>query len=130
MSDALPSVMPNAAIEERIAAIGQHRFRQKFHLAPGTRDRSIALVRGPSAMRAHAADIIRQRLAPAQPRNDGRQTPYRGHPVFVAQHATATCCRSCLAKHHAIAAGAELTAEEIAYVVEVITTWIAGELRA
>ncbi len=29
----------------------------------------------------------------AEPRNDGKQTPFRGHPVFTAQHATATCCR-------------------------------------
>lgn len=116
-------------IEQRITAIGAHRFRAKFHLSPGSRDRSIALVRGPAAMRKHAHDIIAQRLAPAEPRNDGRQTPYRGHPVFVAQHATATCCRSCLAKHHGIAAGHELTADEHAYVVDVITTWIARELR-
>ena len=117
------------AIEERIAAIGRHRFRAKFHLAPGSRDRSIALVRGPAAMRQHAHDIIAKRLAPAEPLNDGRQTPYRGHPVFVAQHATATCCRTCLAKHHAIAAGHELTDDERAYVVDVITTWIAQQLR-
>jgi hypothetical protein len=116
-------------IEQRIAAIGTHRFRAKFHLAPGSRDRSIAQVRGPAAMKKHAHDLIAQRLAPAQPRNDGRQTPYRGHPVFVAQHATATCCRTCLAKHHGIAAGADLTPEQHAYVVEVITTWIARELR-
>ncbi len=31
-----------------------------------------------------------------------RQTPFRGHPVFIAQHATATCCRECLAKWHRI----------------------------
>lgn len=35
----------------------------------------------------------------------GRQTPYRGHPVFVAQHAAATCCRTCLERWHAIPAG-------------------------
>ncbi|MCP9485713.1 MAG: DUF4186 domain-containing protein [Gaiellaceae bacterium MAG52_C11] len=40
--------------------------------------------------------MIAQRVAPAAPRKDGKQTPYRGHPVFVAQHATATCCRTVL----------------------------------
>ncbi|HLL20830.1 MAG TPA: DUF4186 domain-containing protein [Kofleriaceae bacterium] len=108
--------------------IGAQRFRSKFHLAPGTRDRSIALVRGPAAMRQHAREIIAKRLAAAEPVNDGRQTPYRGHPVFVAQHATATCCRSCLAKHHGIAKGAALTEDEQVYVAAVICRWIEREL--
>ena len=79
-------------------------------------------------MRKHAAEIIAKRLAPAEPRNDGRQTPYRGHPVFVAQHATATCCRSCLERNHQIAKHRELTADEQAYVVDVICRWIEREL--
>jgi hypothetical protein len=108
--------------------IRRHPFRAKFRLLPGSRDRSIAMVRGPAAMRAHAAELIGKRLAPAEPRNDGRQTPYRGHPVFVAQHATATCCRGCLAKWHGIAKGHELTEDERAYVVDVICTFIASEL--
>lgn len=103
-------------------------FRARFHLRPGSRDRSIALVRGPTAMREHARDIIGKRLAPAAPLNDGRQTPYRGHPVFVAQHATGTCCRGCLARNHAIPKGADLTPEQIAYVVDVICRWIAHEV--
>jgi hypothetical protein len=76
----------------------------------------------------HARDFIAQRLAPAAPPNDGRQTPFRGHPVFVAQHATATCCRTCLAKNHGISQGTALSAEEQDYVVAVITRWIAREL--
>ena len=79
-------------------------------------------------MRAHAAEIIADRLAPAEPRNDGRQTPYRNHPVFVAQHATATCCRSCLETWHGIAKGQRLDRGERAYVVEVIGRWIDREL--
>lgn len=67
-------------------------------------------------------------MAPAQPPNDGRQTPYRGHPVFVAQHATATCCRTCLERAHGIARGSELDAEQRRYVVDVIMRWIAREL--
>ena len=66
----------------------------------------------------------RFRLAPAFIPNDGRQTPMRGHPVFIAQHATACCCRGCLAKWHAIPAGRELTAREQRYVVEVLMAWI------
>ena len=81
-------------------------------------------------MRNHAAEIIAERLAPAEPRNDGRQTPYRNHPVFVAQHATATCCRSCLETWHGIAKGHRLDHGERAYVVEVIGRWIDRELAA
>ncbi len=73
---------------------------------------------------ADAADFVAQRLAPAQPRNDGKQTPWRGHPVFVAQHATATCCRGCLAKWHAIERGRILTAEEQTHVVAAIGRWL------
>ncbi len=68
----------------------------------------------------HACDFVSMRLAPADPPNDGRQTPMRGHPVFVAQHATATCCRGCLEKWHRISKGSGLSREEQAYVVEVI----------
>ncbi len=48
----------------------------------------------------------------------------RGHPVFVAQHATATCCRGCLAKWHDIPAGRPLSAEEIEFVVSVHLAWL------
>jgi hypothetical protein len=115
-------------LDARLDAIGAQRFRAKFKLAPGSRDRSIAMVRGPAAMRAHAAEIVAKRLAAAEPRNDGRQTPYRGHPVFVAQHATGTCCRLCLVKNHGIEKGRELTAEEQAYVVGLICRWIERQL--
>lgn len=85
--------------------------------------------RGMGTIREHAAELIGRRLAPAQPRNDGRQTPYRGHPVFVAQHATATCCRTCLNKWHGISAGRELEHDERAYVVEAICRWIIHQCR-
>ena len=46
-----------------------------------------------------SAPIIK-RIAPKEPLNDGKQTPMKGHPVFIAQHATATCCRECTRKWH------------------------------
>ena len=61
---------------------------------------------------------------------DGRQTPYRGHPVFVAQHATVTCCRTCLQRCHDIPKGHALDPEEQAYAVDVICRWIERELDA
>jgi hypothetical protein len=77
-----------ASLDDKLDAIARHPFRAKFHLRG--RDRATAQLRGPSTMRLHARDLVAKRLAPAEPRNDGKQTPYRGHPVFVAQHATAT----------------------------------------
>lgn len=78
-------------------------------------------------VREHARDLLTRKIAAALPIKDGRQTPYRGHPVFVAQHATATCCRTCLEKWHGIAKGRELTGEELDYAVAVVARWIERE---
>ena len=71
-----------------------------------------------------AGEEFEELLAPAVIPNDGRQTPMRGHPVFIAQHATACCCRKCLEKWHRIPAGRELSAAEQRYVVAVLMAWI------
>jgi hypothetical protein len=121
--------VPDAAeIDDRIDRASERPFGRKFHLRG--LERATAELRGPQTMRAHAAEIIAERLAPAEPRNDGRQTPYRRHPVFVAQHATATCCRGCLETWHGISKGHQLDRGERAYVVEVIGRWIDRELAA
>ena len=113
-------------IDHLFAALRGSTFRQRFRLGP--RERAYVDEKGLPTVLDHAAELIAQRLAPAEPRNDGRQTPFRGHPVFVAQHATATCCRGCLAKWHHIEAGRALTDEEQAHVVAVIARWIRRQL--
>ncbi|MCF6376670.1 DUF4186 domain-containing protein [Nocardioides KLBMP 9356] len=119
--------MPDPSeIDDRIDRASARPFGRGFHLRG--RERAIAEQRGPRTIRAHASEIVLERLAPAEPRNDGRQTPYRNHPVFVAQHATATCCRTCLETWHDIAKGLRLDRDELAYVVEVIGRWIDREL--
>lgn len=112
-------------LDARLAIIGRQPFRAKFRL----REKDLVMVnlRSIVTIRMHAVDLIAARLAPAKPRSDGRQTPYGGHPVFVAQHATATCCRSCLARWHHIPAGHALSAAEQQYVVEAICRWIARQ---
>jgi hypothetical protein len=80
--------------------------------------------RGVDILQLHAADFVRKRLAPAEPKNDGRQTPLKGHPVFIAQHATGTSDREKLQKFHGIEQGTELTEKEVSYVVDVIIRWI------
>jgi hypothetical protein len=109
-------------LDERLRHIARHPFRARFALRG--RDRAVVDLRGMTTVRKHAADLIAQRLAPAAPRRDGKQTPYRGHPVFVAQHATATCCRTCLDRWHGIPTGRPLDDGEQAYVVDVICRWI------
>ena len=78
--------------------LSRSSFRSRFHLAD--KDRKYAIDKGMDTIRSHAGDFISGRLAPAYPVNDGKQTPMRGHPVFIARHATACCCRSCLRKWH------------------------------
>ncbi|HFE7615161.1 TPA: DUF4186 family protein [Salmonella enterica subsp. enterica serovar Newport] len=70
-----------------------------------------------------------KRLAPAHPANDGKQTPMRGHPVFIAQHATATCCRGCLAKWHQIPQGEPLSKAQQQYIVSVIHYWLVIQMN-
>jgi len=113
-------------IDFRLDALSGRRFRAKFHLRG--RDAALVQLRGRETIRAHAEDLIAKRLAPALPYKDGKQTPYRGHPVFVAQHATATCCRSCLERWHEIPRGNELTADQRDYMIDVIWRWIEREL--
>jgi hypothetical protein len=115
-----------ARLDQRLDALAREPFRAGFHLRG--RDRATAELKGPATIRWHAYDLIARRLAPAAPYKDGKQTPYRGHPVFVAQHATATCCRGCLERRHGIPRGRELTRAEQVYVVDVICRWIEREL--
>ena len=102
-------------------------FRRRFRLREP--ERSYLDEKGLDLVMTHAARFVAERLAPAAPRNDGRQTPMRKHPVFVAQHATATCCRGCLEKWHGIAAGRALSADEQAHVLAVIQRWLCAQGR-
>jgi hypothetical protein len=111
--------------DEVFAKLAQSKFRSRMRL--GLADTDYLGRKRMQTIRQHAAEFITTRLAPAHPRNDGKQTPWRGHPVFVAQHATATCCRSCLEKWHAIEKGRELTQQEREYVVDVIARWLSGQ---
>ncbi len=108
--------------------LSRSAFRSRFHLSG--KDISYIKEKGLKTIEHHAEDFIAHRLAPAEPRNDGRQTPMKGHPVFIAQHATGCCCRGCLEKWHHIEKGRELTEDEKLYVRDVIMRWIIDELHA
>ena len=106
-------------LKKRLAASA---FRSRFKL--GEKERRYAAENSREVISSHARKIISSRLAPAFPVNDGKQTPMRGHAVFIAQHATGCCCRGCLAKWHNIPAGRELSETEISSIVNVIVSWI------
>lgn len=125
-----PSVLSEspAAYEGNLwKRLSQSRFRSSFSLKAN--DRYYVSEKGMDTIRSHAKDFVEKRLAPARPHNDGKQTPMRGHPVFIAQHATGTCCRGCLEKWHHIPQGREMTESEQAYVVDVIMEWIHRQMK-
>lgn len=113
---------------EILRALARSRFRAGFRLKQ--KDRSYIGKKGLQVIRSHACDFVQTRLAPAQPRNDGRQTPMKNHPVFIGQHATATCCRGCLNKWHRIAKGRPLSEKEVEFVVDLIMAWIERQMES
>lgn len=114
-------------LDQLFAKLAASAFRGRFRL--GSRERAYLESRGLETVLSHGRDFVAQRLAPAYPANDGRQTPMRGHPFFIAQHATATCCRSCLAKWHGIAAGRLLTEQEQSHVLAVTKRWLKAQAK-
>ncbi len=106
--------------------LSKSAFRSRFHLSQ--KDRDYIAAKGMDTIRQHAKDFVAKRLAPAVIPNDGKQTPMRGHPVFLAQHATGCCCRGCFSKWHHIPVGRELTAEEQDYAVGVLMVWIGRQM--
>jgi hypothetical protein len=114
-------------LDEAFRRLQASSFRRKFRLA----GRELAYLQtwGLTHVMKQARELLLKRLAPAVIPNDGRQTPWRNHPVFVAQHATATCCRGCLAKVHEIPAGHTLTEEELAHVLGAIERWLRAVTR-
>ena len=118
-------LLPAACLSTLFERLAESKFRSSFHLS--SKDVDYIREKGLELIRSHAEDFVDKRLAPAVIANEGKQTPMRGHPVFVAQHATGCCCRGCFSKWHHIPAGRELTKHERLYAVSVLMTWIKKE---
>lgn len=106
--------------------LAKSKFRNSFNL-----NKKMVLYtkeKGLNKIESHAYDFINSRLKPGFPKNDGNQTPMKNHPVFIAQHACACCCRYCLEKWHHIPRGRELTEDEVDYIVSLIMEWIKRKL--
>ena len=114
-------------INKKLEDLSKSKFRSNFHL----RKYMIKYIdeKGMDTIKKHTIDFINQKLAPSYPDNDGKQTPMKGHPVFIAQHATGCCCRGCLEKWHNIPKGRELTSNEKNYIFCLLIRWIELEYR-
>ena len=111
---------------EILERLSKSKFRSSFKLKQ--KDIDYINQKGLETIKKHAQDFISKRVAPAYVANDGKQTPMRGHPVFIAQHATATCCRKCINKWHKFPMGTQLTQQQQDYIVELIMKWIERQL--
>ena len=115
-------------IDDKLKELSKSSFRSSFHL----RNYMIEYIddKGMKVILDHAYDFINTRLKPKDIKNDGKQTPMKGHPVFIAQHACACCCRGCLEKWHHIPKGRELTNNEVNYIVSLLLEWIKREYKS
>ena len=114
-------------IDNLIDSLAKTKFRGSFHL--NNKMKEYVKEKGMDVIKEHAYDFINERLRPAFPKNDGKQTPMKSvHPVFIAQHANGYCCRGCLERIHHIKKGRELTDQEVSYIVKFILRWIEREV--
>lgn len=114
-------------IAQALDKLQTSEFRSKFRLS--AEDRAYIRDKGLERIRSHAEDFVRLRLAPAELPNDGKQTPWRGHPVFVAQHACACCCRGCLEKWYKVPKGRQLSESQQRKIVNLLMAWIVREIN-
>jgi hypothetical protein len=119
--------MADSSISEKLTSLGKSKFRSKFKLSQ--KDRDYITTKGLETIKDHAYQIINSRVVPAFPKNDGKQTPMKGHPVFIAQHGTATCCRKCIQKWHGIGKGRALGEAEVDFIVALIMGWIERQVK-
>lgn len=109
-------------INQALDKLEKSRFRSGFYLT--RKEREYLADKGMAVMQSHARDFVLQKLAPAEPVNDGRQTPTHGHPVFKAMHATACCCRGCLEKWYRVPKGRPLSGAEQDKIVNLLIAWL------
>ena len=108
--------------DEAFARLARSKFRSRFKLAAD----DLAYIErvGLETIRRHAGDFVREKLGPAEPMNDGRQTPMRGHPVFKAMHGSAMCCRGCMEKWWKVKRGVPLSDSQKAKAVDFLMAWV------
>lgn len=126
MKDLAHRICSSKKVDSALELLKRSFFRSKFKLTG--QDRQYIQDKGIETIKDHAFDFINSRIASQFPKNDGKQTPMKGHPVFIAQHATATCCRGCLQKWHRIQKGRALSDNEAGFIVSLIMGWIEKQI--
>ena len=112
-------------INNKLNSLSKSKFRSSFHLRKYMID--YINEKGLDKIEEHTRDIIIKNISDEYPINDGKQTPMKGHPTFIAQHACACCCRGCLEKWHKILKGKKLEEREINYITALLMEWIKRE---
>ncbi len=113
-------------INEALSKLSKSKFRSGFHLKK--KDFEYIEKVGLDKIREHAQRFVAERLAPAYIENDGAQTPTKGHPVFIAQHACACCCRGCLNKWYRVPKNTEISTRSQEKIVNLLMAWIENEV--
>lgn len=105
--------------------LSKSKFRSSFHL----RKYMIKYIKdkGMDTIREHTVSFVNQKLSIYNPNNDGKQTPMKNHPSFIAMHACACCCRGCIGKWHKIPKTRNLNDKEKEYIVNLLMAWIDKE---
>ena len=115
----------NEDINQMLENLKKSKFRSGFHL----RKYMFSYIdeKGMDVVRSHAAQFVNQKLSVYNPKTDGRQTPMKNHPVFIAMHACACCCRGCLEKWYHIPRERNLTEVEKERIINLLMTWLEKE---
>jgi uncharacterized heparinase superfamily protein len=107
----------------------RHHF---WHIQLSQRAINYARRKGKRALRHAAEHQIRKLIGDAEHPREGRQTPRETSPhanaIHYAQHATASCCRRCVAEWHGIVEGRALSEAEISYLTELAMLYINDRL--
>jgi len=103
----------------------RHHF---WHIEIDETAKNHALRKGRIALLGQAAQRIAKSVGVESPFRDGQQTPFSGNAIYYAQHATASCCRTCIEYWHNIPKGRALTNDEQEYLTKLVTLYIADRL--
>jgi uncharacterized protein DUF4186 len=103
----------------------RHHF---WHVDIDDQARDHALRKGRAALLGSVANRIAKSVGVENPYRDGQQTPFQGNVIYYAQHATASCCRTCIEYWHGIEKGRPLTSDEQDYLIQLVTLYIDDRL--
>ena len=114
-------------IQQALDKLDHSKFRSSFHLTK--KEKEYLEEKGKQVIESHARDFVKLKLSAADPINDGKQTPMKGHPVFLAMHACGCCCRGCLEKWYRVKQHVPLSELQQEKIVNLLMAWIEREVQ-